>query len=293
MTLRHYVSTSEKGINRESLPFRLYEKAKKFGTWDPRNIDFSKDKADWESLNFYQQDSLLQLISFFYSAEEAVTHDILPLIYAISKTGHFEEEMYLTTFLFEEAKHADFFSLMLQNIGIKRELNSLHTPAYRKLFDELLPETMGRLMVDQSPEAIADAAVVYNMFAEGILAESGYWSFYESLVNIGKMPGLLEGITNIKRDESRHIGFGTFLLQRLISENDNMLFYVLNKLQGLMPLAIEMSETMRPGEVSPFGVKKIDNQIFMEKQLNARIEVLKRAQGKTLEEIYKTEVIFE
>ena len=293
MTLRHYVSTSEKGINRESLPFKLYEKAKKFGTWDPRNIDFSKDKADWESLNFYQQDSLLQLISFFYSAEEAVTHDILPLIYAISKTGHFEEEMYLTTFLFEEAKHADFFSLMLQNIGIKRELNSLHTPAYRKLFDELLPETMGRLMVDQSPEAIADAAVVYNMFAEGILAESGYWSFYESLVNIGKMPGLLEGITNIKRDESRHIGFGTFLLQRLISENDNMLFYVLNKLQGLMPLAIEMSETMRPGEVSPFGVKKIDNQIFMEKQLNARIEVLKRAQGKTLEEIYKTEVIFE
>lgn len=293
MTLRHYVSTSEKGINRESLPFKLYEKAKKFGTWDPRNIDFSKDKADWESLNFDQQDSLLQLISFFYSAEEAVTHDILPLIYAISKTGHFEEEMYLTTFLFEEAKHADFFSLMLQNIGIKRELNSLHTPAYRKLFDELLPETMGRLMVDQSPEAIADAAVVYNMFAEGILAESGYWSFYESLVNIGKMPGLLEGITNIKRDESRHIGFGTFLLQRLISENDNMLFYVLNKLQGLMPLAIEMSETMRPGEVSPFGVKKIDNQIFMEKQLNARIEVLKRAQGKTLEEIYKTEVIFE
>ena len=293
MTLRHYVSTSEKGINRESLPFKLYEKAKKFGTWDPRNIVFSKDKADWESLNFYQQDSLLQLISFFYSAEEAVTHDILPLIYAISKTGHFEEEMYLTTFLFEEAKHADFFSLMLQNIGIKRELNSLQTPAYRKLFDELLPETMGRLMVDQSPEAIADAAVVYNMFAEGILAESGYWSFYESLVNIGKMPGLLEGITNIKRDESRHIGFGTFLLQRLISENDNMLFYVLNKLQGLMPLAIEMSETMRPGEVSPFGVKKIDNQIFMEKQLNARIEVLKRAQGKTLEEIYKTEVIFE
>lgn len=293
MTLRNYVSTSEKGINRESLPFKLYEKAKKFGTWDPRNIDFSKDKADWESLNFEQQDSLLQLISFFYSAEEAVTHDILPLIYAISKTGHFEEEMYLTTFLFEEAKHADFFSLMLQNVGIKRELNSLHTPAYRKLFDELLPETMGRLMVDQSPEAIADAAVVYNMFAEGILAESGYWSFYESLVNIGKMPGLLEGITNIKRDESRHIGFGTFLLQRLISENDNMLFYVLNKLQGLMPLAIEMSETFRPGEVSPFGVKKIDNQIFMEKQLNARIEVLKRAQGKTLEEIYKTEVIFE
>ena len=74
--MRHYVSTSQKGINRDSLPFKLYEKAKKFGTWDPNNIDFSKDKADWESLNADQQDTLLQIISFFYSAEAAVTHAI-------------------------------------------------------------------------------------------------------------------------------------------------------------------------------------------------------------------------
>ena len=90
--MRYYVSTS-RGINRESLPFKLYEKAKKFGTWDPRNIDFSKDKADWESLNDEQQDTILSLIAFFYSAEEAVTHDILPMIYAISQSGHYEEEM--------------------------------------------------------------------------------------------------------------------------------------------------------------------------------------------------------
>lgn len=94
--------------------------------------------------------------------------------------------MYLTTFLFEEAKHADFFSLLLQNIGIKRDLNSFLSPVYRKVFDEILPETMGRLLHDQSPEAIADASVVYNMFAEGVLAETGYWDFYESLAKIKK-----------------------------------------------------------------------------------------------------------
>lgn len=289
--MRYYVSTSEKGINRESLPFKLYEKAKKFGVWDPRNIDFSNDKADWESLTDEQRDSLITLISFFYSAEEAVTHDILPLIYAISKTGHFEEEMYLTTFLFEEAKHTDFFNLFLKNIGIQGDLNKYHSPVYRKLFDEILPNTMHRLFEDQSPKAIADAAIVYNMFAEGVLAETGYWSFYESLVNIKKLPGLLEGITNIKRDESRHISFGTFLLQRLISEDSTMLDYVLDKLGELMPIAIEMNQTMRPGEVSPFGVKKSDGLVYMQKQLSARIEVLKRAQGKTLEEIYKLEVV--
>lgn len=293
--MRHYVSTSAEGINRESLPFKLYEKAKQFGSWDPRDIDFSKDKADFESLEPQQKAELLRLIAFFYSAEEAVTHDILPLIYAISKTGQFEEEMYLTTFLYEEAKHADFFSLMLQNIGIERELNTFHTPAYRKLFDEIVPETMGRLLHDQSPKAIADASVTYNMFAEGVLAETGYWTFYENLAKIDKMPGLLKGLNNIKRDESRHIGFGTFLLQRLISEDPNMLEYILNKLQELMPLAVEINTTARSGAegalTNAFGVKYSDSQDFMQKQLHSRITVLKRAHGKTLEEIYKIEVV--
>ena len=292
--MRYYVSTS-RGINRESLPFKLYEKAKKFGTWDPRNIDFSKDKADWESLNDEQQDTILSLIAFFYSAEEAVTHDILPMIYAISQSGHYEEEMYLTTFLFEEAKHADFFSLALQNIGITGDLNKLHTAPYRKLFDELLPSTMGRLLEDHSPKALADAAVVYNMFAEGVLAETGYWSFYENLEKINKMPGLLEGIRNIKRDESRHIGFGTFLLQRLISEDGRMLDYSLNKLMELMPLALEMNQSLRKSDaaVNAFGVPADGSLMFMQKQLNARVEVLKRAKGRSLEEIYKMEVVFE
>ena len=292
--MRYYVSTS-KGLNRESLPFKLYEKAKKFGTWDPRNIDFSKDKADWESLTAEQQEIILSLIAFFYSAEEAVTHDILPMIYAISQTGHFEEEMYLTTFLFEEAKHTDFFNLALQNMGITGDLNKYHTAPYRKLFDELLPSTMGRLYEDQSPKALADAAVVYNMFAEGVLAETGYWSFYENLDAINKMPGLIEGIRNIKRDESRHIGFGTFLLQRLISEDESMLDYSLNKLMELMPLALEIHQSLRKSDaaVNPFGVAPEGSLMFMQKQLNARVEVLKRAKGKTLEEIYKMEVVFE
>lgn len=290
--MRYYASTT-RGLNRDSLPFKLFEKGKKFGTWDPRNIDFSKDKADWDSLTDEQQESIITLIALFYSAEEAVTSDILPMIYAISKTGHFEEEMYLTSFLFEEAKHADFFSLALENIEFEGDLNARHNPAYRKLFDEILPQTMERLLVDQSPKAIADACVVYNMFAEGVLAETGYWSFYANLDNINKMPGLLEGIKNIKRDESRHIGFGTFLLQRLISEDSEILDYSLGKLQELMPLAVELNLSASTGEYNAFGVAVADSLAFMEKQLNARVEVLKRAKGKTLEELYKLEVVFE
>jgi ribonucleoside-diphosphate reductase beta chain len=80
---------------------------------------------------------------------------------------------------------------------------------------------MERLWHEQTPEVIADAATVYNMFAEGVLAETGYKSFYDGMQMIGKMPGLLEGIDHLKKDESRHIAYGTFLLQHLICEQSS------------------------------------------------------------------------
>ena len=51
---------------------------------------------------------MLHLTSLFQAGEEAVTLDLLPLIRAIAQEGRIEEEMYLTTFLWEEAKHVDF-----------------------------------------------------------------------------------------------------------------------------------------------------------------------------------------
>ncbi len=40
-------------------------------------------------------------------------------------------------------------------------------------------------------------------------------------------------------------------------------------------------------------MKLADSRAFMLKQLHARIEVLRRAKGKTLEEIYKMELVVE
>ena len=48
--MRSYYSVSN-AINKESLPYRLYEKAKKYGIWNPADIDFSQDREDWEDIN--------------------------------------------------------------------------------------------------------------------------------------------------------------------------------------------------------------------------------------------------
>ncbi|MDQ7864003.1 hypothetical protein RCO48_31735 [Peribacillus frigoritolerans] len=71
---------------------------------------------------------------FFRAGEEAVTLDLLPLIMAIANEGRIEEEMYLTTFLFEEAKHMEFFRYTLDQIGETGDLTVYHSDTYKSIF---------------------------------------------------------------------------------------------------------------------------------------------------------------
>ena len=52
--MREYVTTKQT-INKNSLPYNLYQKAKKLGIWNPVDIDFTQDKEDWKKLNEDQQ----------------------------------------------------------------------------------------------------------------------------------------------------------------------------------------------------------------------------------------------
>ncbi|MGA9174848.1 MAG: ribonucleotide-diphosphate reductase, partial [Thermoactinomyces sp.] len=70
---------------------RLYHKAKKFGIWDPRDIDFTQDQEDWKTANDDEKEAILRLCSLFQAGEEAVTRDLLPLIRVISLEGRLEE----------------------------------------------------------------------------------------------------------------------------------------------------------------------------------------------------------
>ncbi|MGG1401124.1 R2-like ligand-binding oxidase [Bacillus salipaludis] len=288
MESRKMLTTSSRGLLEDSFPFRLYQKAKRLGTWNPADIDFTQDQKDWKNMNSEQKEDILRLISQFQAGEEAVTLDLLPLIMAIAKEGRLEEEMFLTTFLYEEAKHTEFFRLVLNAIGEKGDLSHFHTETYKTIFYEILPTTMERLVDDQSPESIAEASVVYNMFVEGVLAETGYFSFYNALETAGIMPGLLEGVGNLKKDESRHIGYGTFLLQRLICEHPHLFQFVAHKMAELTPLAIQLNQEGIGGrKVSSFGGDPEDIMNFTMKQLSVRMEILARANGKKIEEIYR------
>ena len=72
-------------VNKSSLPYNLYQKAKRAGIWNPVDIDFSQDREDWKKLTPDQQKEVLTQFAQFIGGEEAVTADILPMIMAVSK----------------------------------------------------------------------------------------------------------------------------------------------------------------------------------------------------------------
>ncbi|MBO9374192.1 MAG: ribonucleotide-diphosphate reductase, partial [Chloroflexus sp.] len=60
MTHTDFITTS-RGLKRHSPPMRLFEKAKRFGIWNPSLIDLSRDARDWEQLQDDERDLLLRL----------------------------------------------------------------------------------------------------------------------------------------------------------------------------------------------------------------------------------------
>lgn len=279
--------TTTHGLRRELPPMRLFEKAKRFGVWNPGDIDFSQDRRDWLGLNADEQDILLRLSSLFQAGEEAVTLDLLPLIMAIAQEGRLEEELYLTTFLWEEAKHVDFFSRFFSEVtGQRAGHSSYHSPSYHTLFYEALPATMNRLLTDPSPAAQVRASVTYNMIVEGVLAETGYHGYFTVLQRNGLMPGQVRGIQLLKQDESRHIAYGIYLLSRLISVHPGLWQVAEDTMNELLPQAMEViGDVFESYDPVPFGLSPADFSDFAISQFQKRLERLERARGASLEEI--------
>jgi len=291
--MRTSFKTVAKGLDFDSYPMKLWAKAKKYGIWDPAAIDFSQDQKDWAKLDHLHQLFIARIVTQFQAGEEAVTLDLLPLIMAVAKEGRIEEELFLTSFLWEEAKHVEGFNRFINEvIGEKMFTEAKKdalVPAYKTIFYEILPETLNQLTTDASPENMARASVTYNMIIEGVLAETGYLAFHQTLEANNILPGMTEFTAKLKQDESRHIAYGIFLLSRLISENGPSVWEaVQDQMQKMMTLAIaqvEQGDDLYEGDTLPFGLPKGGFTAYAQDQFMKRFARIERARNQTLEEI--------
>lgn len=284
-----YVTTSERGLRWDSVPMRLFQKAKRLGIWDPATIPLDRDREHWAGFSDVEREFIVRTLALFQAGEEAVTVDLLPLIQVIAAEGRIEEEIYLTSFLWEEAKHVELFRRWLDEVAEARgDLWHYATPSYRTLFAEELPAAMGALRSDPSPAAQIRASTTYNMIIEGVLAETGYFGFRSSLAANGLLPGLLQGITLVARDESRHIRYGVYLLNRLVATTpggwDEMNRRMNTLLAPAMGVISEFWEHFDPDD-PPFGQRMEAFLEYASSQFDKRMRVLERDRGKSVADI--------
>jgi len=233
----------------------------------------------------------MQTISQFQAGEEAVTVDILPLIMTVANEGRIEEEIFLTSFLWEEAKHMDGFNRFINEVtdyeGI--DVDHMMVPSYRLIFDKLLPDAMNALKNDPSPVNQVIASTTYNMIVEGVLAETGYYGLFQALDEKKMMPGLREFIGKLKQDESRHIAYGIYLISRLVAENGEEVWQAFNDQMNKMltPAMQIVSEGYEKFDVIPFGMDQEELMGYAMGQFQKRLARVTKARTQSIEELNK------
>lgn len=287
---RVFITTSPQGLRYDLPPMRLWNKAKRLCIWNPGDIDFTQDIADWQQLNDDQREALARSSALFLAGEESVTLDLLPLILVIAREGRLEEEMYLTSFLWEEAKHVEGFRRFFDEVAQDHtDLARYHGPNYRHIFGEELPAAMNRLLTDNSPVAQVRASATYNLIVEGVLAETGYYGFERTLTQNHILPGMQQFIGLVKRDESRHIAFAVYFISRLMAEHGESVWTALQeRMNELLPFTMGVVSdtyvTYQDGKM-PFDLPHDEVLGYAMTQFQKRMSRIERARQQTLDEI--------
>ena len=301
-----YHSIGEGGLNRNSLAMRLWEQGNRKG-WDPADIDFSQDTEHWGLLDDNLRETVTMLAVMFIIGEESVTEDIQPFMRAMAAEGRFEDEMYLTQFAYEEAKHVDVFRRWLDAVGAKQDLHNIiemgmeFTPkgvlsvAPGGIFSDLQPEAMRRLEHDHSPKAQIRANVIYNQYVEGTLALTGYWAWNKILEATGGLfPGMQQIIAYLARDERRHLAWGTYNIRRHVAADDSLWDYTVACLDEMKERMYEQEEIRAKfqeemGEEDDFGkaigVGPEERFAYQLSRLERRYGAIESARGQSVEAI--------
>jgi ribonucleoside-diphosphate reductase beta chain len=287
MTRTHSGSLVAGGLNWDSLPLKLFAGGNaKF--WNPADIDFSHDRADWEKLNDDEREFATRLCAQFIAGEEAVTEDIQPFMTAMREEGRLGDEMYLTQFAFEEAKHTQVFRMWLDAVGMTDDLQGYldPLPAYRTMFYDELPDCLNALSSDASPAAQIRASVTYNHVVEGMLALTGYYAWHKICVARGILPGMQELVKRIGDDERRHMAWGTFTCRRHVAADDANWGVFESRMNELMPLALESTQQgFELFDVLPFDLVTDEFVQYAADKGMRRFGTISSARGRPLGEI--------
>jgi ribonucleoside-diphosphate reductase beta chain len=178
--------------------------------WLVATVDPARDRPTWDDLRPFVKQQTLNALAELEVGEVTVTRTLGTLI---DNPPTEDDRIYLCTQLADEARHVRFFQTYLQDVcavgsDAGADGGSDVAADYAAVFAPALTEVTGRLRnVGSSPEDWYRALVYYHLITEGVLAATALRTtrFLARRLNLAALD---EGLTNVTRDESRHVSFG-------------------------------------------------------------------------------------
>jgi ribonucleoside-diphosphate reductase beta chain len=173
--------------------------------WAVAQVDPARDAPTWSALSPFSRDQMLGSLGELEVGEVTVTHTLGSLIDAPPTE---DDRIFLCTQLADEARHVRFFQTYLED-GCRTSLDAVEEGAdYAEVFTPELTRATDAVRADQQDrEAWYRALVYYHLITEGVLAATALRTT-RFLARRLKLVALEEGLTNVTRDESRHVSFG-------------------------------------------------------------------------------------
>jgi ribonucleoside-diphosphate reductase beta chain len=253
--------------------------------WRTQDLDFSRDREQWESFSREERAMRLYGLSGFFIGEQRVTAELGPLMRAAPRE---DMRLFLSTQIADEARHVAFFDRFYAEAGVlpaedleeRLDLTSANIgPAFTTLFDELLHESVNRLAVEpEDMDALVSAVTIYHMVIEGMLALTGQHFIIDYNEKMGTLPGFVEGFTLVARDEHRHVAFGARFLRDMVREDERHLATIRRTLEDILPAAdaVLLPPWARkvPEDEQVFGASAAETKAFAAQALSRRLKVI-------------------
>jgi len=260
--------------------YRKYEKAIN-AIWNPRDLDYTQDVEDWATLTEARREALLGLTVRFFAGEQAVAENLVPMIEAAWALSRFDWLMYLSTFIMEECKHAEFFAQWHQRVAGILEPDEL-APYFleraktvdptgrfelKEVVHEGIPRYAGELTAavqrgdrESIERAFLRFLTLYNGHVEGVLTMPSYEIVVDTCTAWDALPALKQGYRRIMSDEGRHITFGTSVVRELLGrrpEWEQLVHGVFDEFRGTIVGLVEYQKAVPELDLQKYQVGKV------------------------------------
>lgn len=212
--------------------------------WSVGALDFAQDRRDWLELDDDRRAMLIRSMAPFFAAEERVASLLAPVILAADDA---DELAFLATQQADEARHMQFFERFWREVCLPDahaadsaidDARSRCNEAFTELFDRRLAQAMDRLRANpRDPEAKIEAVSIYHLIVEGTLGMTGMHFVIDFCQKHCILSELAAGLRLVRRDELRHVGWGTWYLRKKCREDANSGQIVQRTVAELLPVA--------------------------------------------------------